>query len=103
MLASGAPLLSMYASSSKADRAPIAPAALTPEEPGYFSGVLPGAGPGTRYRLRLDDDETPMADPVSRLQPEGIRDPSKVVDPPAFAGRLMSGRRLPAGTGCRTA
>jgi maltooligosyltrehalose trehalohydrolase len=60
-----------------------APVALTAEERGYFSGLLPAAGPGTRYRLRLDD-ESLVADPASRLQPEGVHGPSMVVDPAAF-------------------
>jgi maltooligosyltrehalose trehalohydrolase len=59
------------------------PVALTAEERGYFSGFLPAAGPGTRYRLRLDD-ESLVADPASRLQPEGVHGPSMVVDPAAF-------------------
>jgi maltooligosyltrehalose trehalohydrolase len=59
------------------------PVALTAEERGYFSGFLLAARPGTRYRLRLDD-ETLVADPASRLQPEGVYGPSMVVDPAAF-------------------
>ncbi len=61
------------------------PQELTAEGRGYFSGVLAGAGPGTRYRLRLDDDQALIADPASRSQPEGIHGPSEVVDPAAFA------------------
>jgi maltooligosyltrehalose trehalohydrolase len=61
------------------------PVTLTAEERGYFSGFLPAAGPGTRYRLRLDDEETLMADPASRFQPDGVHGPSMVVDPAAFA------------------
>jgi maltooligosyltrehalose trehalohydrolase len=60
------------------------PVALTVEERGYFSGFLPVAGPGTRYRLRLDDEQTLVADPASRLQPEGVYGPSMVIDPAAF-------------------
>jgi maltooligosyltrehalose trehalohydrolase len=60
------------------------PVALTAEERGYFSGFLPAAGPGTRYRLRLDQ-QTLLADPASRWQPEGVHGPSMVVDPAAFA------------------
>src|SRR5215213_8161027 len=61
------------------------PVALTSEERGYFSGFLPAAGPGTRYRLRLDDEQTLVADPASRWQPEGVYGSSMVVDPAAFA------------------
>jgi len=60
-----------------------APVSLTPEERGYYSGFLPGAGPGARYRLRLADAPL-VADPASRLQPEGIHGPSEVVDAAAF-------------------
>jgi maltooligosyltrehalose trehalohydrolase len=59
--------------------------ALAAEERGYFSGLLPGAGVGTRYRLRLDEDDGLIADPASRWQPEGVHGPSAVVDPAAFA------------------
>jgi maltooligosyltrehalose trehalohydrolase len=47
---------------------------------GLFSGVAAGAGPGRRYRYRLDGgDELP--DPASSLQPEGVSGPSEVVGP----------------------
>jgi maltooligosyltrehalose trehalohydrolase len=57
--------------------------ALTPEAGGYFSGVVPGIGAGTRYRYRLDDAES-FPDPCSRFQPDGPRGPSMVVDPAAY-------------------
>ena len=60
------------------------PVALTAEERGYFSGFLPTAGPGTRYWLRLDNDAL-VADPASRVQPEGVHGPSEVVNAAAFA------------------
>jgi maltooligosyltrehalose trehalohydrolase len=66
-----------------------APVSLTPEERGYFSGFLPGAGPGARYRLRLSGEPL-VADPASRLQPEGIHGPSEVVDAAAFAWEVDS-------------
>ena len=50
---------------------------------GHFEGLVPGAGVGTRYRFKLDD-EGPYADPASRFQPEGPHGPSEVVDPGAF-------------------
>ena len=58
---------------------------LTPEPDGYFSGLVPGAGAGMRYRFRLDDDATLYPDPASRFQPDGPHGPSEVVDPDAFA------------------
>jgi maltooligosyltrehalose trehalohydrolase len=53
---------------------------LASEGNGYFSGLVPGRGAGTRYRFRLDDDELLYPDPVSRRQPEGPHGPSEVVD-----------------------
>jgi len=41
------------------------------------------AAPGEDYRLRPDDGEA-LPDPCSRHQPEGVRGPSRVVDPAAF-------------------
>jgi maltooligosyltrehalose trehalohydrolase len=67
---------------------------LVPEDRGYFSGLLPAAA-GTRYRFRLDDDETLIADPASRLQPEGVHGPSEVVDPAAFPWQVDAWRVPP--------
>jgi maltooligosyltrehalose trehalohydrolase len=49
---------------------------------GYHTGVVRDAGPGTRYRFRVDGEV--YADPASRAQPEGVHGPSEVVDPNAF-------------------
>jgi len=57
---------------------------LAPEEKGYFSGVVPGIGAGTKYRYRLEDGRL-YPDPCSRFQPEGPHGPSMVVDPNAYA------------------
>ncbi len=53
------------------------------EERGYFAAAVDGAGPGTRYRYRLDPagGRDALADPASRWQPEGVFGPSAV--PPA--------------------
>ena len=56
---------------------------LDAESDGWFSGVVPEAGPGTRYRYQLDGGET-YPDPCSRFQPEGVHGPSEVVDPSTF-------------------
>ena len=58
--------------------------ALTAENNGYFSGYLPGATPGQRYRFRLDGEAETFPDPVSRFQPEGPHGPSEIVDPGQF-------------------
>jgi maltooligosyltrehalose trehalohydrolase len=56
---------------------------LTAEAHGYFSGFVE-MGPGTRYRLRLDEGDARYPDPASRYQPEGPDGPSEVVDPASF-------------------
>jgi len=50
---------------------------------GIFERTGVDAPPGTRYRLR-PDDEGPFPDPASRFQPEGVHGPSEVVDPDAY-------------------
>ena len=49
----------------------------------YRVARVADAGPGTRYRYRLDG-EGPFPDPCSRSQPEGVHGPSETVDPAAF-------------------
>jgi maltooligosyltrehalose trehalohydrolase len=61
-----------------------APRPLTAATDGYFEGFVADAGPGTRYRFRLDDDRA-YPDPASRFQPDGPHGPSEVVDPSTFA------------------
>jgi maltooligosyltrehalose trehalohydrolase len=50
---------------------------------GYFTGLVPQAAAGTRYRFRLDGSEC-FPDPVSRFQPDGPHGASEVVDPSGF-------------------
>jgi maltooligosyltrehalose trehalohydrolase len=50
---------------------------------GYFSGIVPSAHAGSRYRFRLDGDRE-YPDPASRFQPEGPHGPSEVVDPAQY-------------------
>jgi maltooligosyltrehalose trehalohydrolase len=56
-------------------------APLEPGGEGTFEAVVEGAGPGTRYRYRLEGPEgdASLPDPASRLQPEGVHGPSQVV------------------------
>ncbi len=50
---------------------------------GWFELTTSAAGPGTRYRFRIDRDiEVP--DPASRYQPQDVHGPSEVIDPLAF-------------------
>ena len=62
---------------------------------GWWSG--PELAPGTDYAFLLDDDETPVPDPASRRQPEGVHGPSRVYDQGAFAWTDAGwrGRALP--------
>ena len=50
---------------------------------GVRAGVVPGSA-GDDYRFVLDGEELP--DPCSRWQPEGLRGPSRVLDPAALGG-----------------
>jgi pullulanase/glycogen debranching enzyme len=61
----------------------IGSAALAAEATGYYSGFVPNAEVGARYRFRIDDGEA-FPDPASRFQPDGPNGPSVVVDPSAF-------------------
>jgi len=56
---------------------------LAHEADGYFSGLVPHARPGTRYRIALDGGDA-YPDPASRFQPDGPHGPSEVIDPAAF-------------------
>lgn len=58
--------------------------ALEPEADGYHSGTVTSAGPGTRYRFRLDNGGNLYPDPASRFQPQGPDGPSEVIDASAF-------------------
>ncbi|HKN86562.1 MAG TPA: malto-oligosyltrehalose trehalohydrolase [Nitrospiraceae bacterium] len=49
----------------------------------YWTGVVPQAKAGMRYRYRLDG-EILCPDPCSRYQPEGPHGPSLIVDPRQF-------------------
>jgi len=50
---------------------------------GWHEAVEAAAGPGTRYRYRIDGAEM-VTDTASRFQPEDAEGPSEVVDPAAF-------------------
>ncbi len=56
---------------------------MDPEGNGYYTASLSAAGPGTRYFYLLNGKEL-RPDPVSRFQPEGVKGPSKVIDPYEF-------------------
>jgi maltooligosyltrehalose trehalohydrolase len=54
---------------------------------GWFSGLVPRAGPGSLYRFRLDDEPGLFPDPASRFQPDGPHGPSEVVAPDRYRWR----------------
>jgi len=56
---------------------------LTAESSGYFSGIAE-AGPGTRYRFRVDRADHVYPDPASRFQPDGPHGPSCIINPKEF-------------------
>jgi maltooligosyltrehalose trehalohydrolase len=57
---------------------------LNRETDGHFRGFIENACAGTRYRFRLDDDDTLYPDPASGFQPEGPHGDSEVIDPTGF-------------------
>lgn len=60
-----------------------APIPVERDASGWASVVLAGAGPGTRYRYRIDGGLV-VPDPASRFQPEDVHGPSEVIDPGSF-------------------
>ncbi|MEZ5652578.1 MAG: glycogen debranching protein GlgX [Burkholderiaceae bacterium] len=61
---------------------------------GWFEVVTDAAGPGSRYRYRVDDD-TPVPDPASRAQQDGPHGYSLVVDPSDYRWRDSGWQGLP--------
>lgn len=53
-------------------------------EGGWFALRVAGAGPGTRYRFRIDGDMQ-VPDPASRSNPDDVHAASEVIDPRSFA------------------
>ncbi|MFN2495640.1 MAG: malto-oligosyltrehalose trehalohydrolase [Pseudonocardiaceae bacterium] len=70
---------------------------MTPANGGWWRADVEGAGAGSDYAFRLDDDDIPRPDPRSRWQPEGVHAPSRVYDHDAFAwtDQGWTGRALP--------
>lgn len=48
------------------------------DEFGFWSITLDNLHPGDRYQFILDDSESPLPDPASRWQPEGVHGPSAI-------------------------
>jgi 1,4-alpha-glucan branching enzyme/maltooligosyltrehalose trehalohydrolase len=55
-----------------------------PSAKDWYQLFVPEAGPGTRYRWRIDGDLA-VPDPASRSNPDGVHDFSEVIEPQAFA------------------
>jgi maltooligosyltrehalose trehalohydrolase len=53
--------------------------AMNPAQEGYWELLVDGVKPGQRYLFGIGDEFFP--DPASRFQPEGVHEPSGVVDP----------------------
>lgn len=60
----------------------------------WFETHAPDAGPGTRYRFRIDG-ELDIADPVSHFQPEDVQGPSEVIDHSAYQWQAPDWKGLP--------
>lgn len=58
--------------------------ALTPEEGGYFSGLVHELKAGDLYGFRVDGSRDLFPDPASRFQPQGPHGPSQIVDASRF-------------------
>ena len=69
---------------------------LMKDEAGYFSGLVPIATAGMRYRYRLDNGEA-YPDPCSRYQPEGPHGSSVILDPSTYewCTQRWAGVRMP--------
>ncbi|MDQ4011360.1 MAG: malto-oligosyltrehalose trehalohydrolase [Actinomycetota bacterium] len=64
---------------------------------GWWGVEVDGAGTGSDYAFRLDDEDTALPDPRSRWQPNGVHAASRVYDHRAFTwtDQGWTGRALP--------
>src|SRR5687768_4683236 len=62
------------------------PQAMARDSRGVHAADVPALLPGSRYRYSLDGN-TPVPDPASRWQPDGVHGASAIDDPRAFAWR----------------
>ena len=61
---------------------------------GWFAASIAGAGAGTRYKFRIDD-EIDVPDPASAFQPEDVSGPSEVIDHRSYQWRAADWRGRP--------
>jgi maltooligosyltrehalose trehalohydrolase len=67
---------------------------LEPAAHGYHSAIVSEVLPGARYLYRLNGERT-LPDPASRSQPDGVHEPSEVIDPRSFPWSDGDWRGLP--------
>jgi maltooligosyltrehalose trehalohydrolase len=70
---------------------------MTLDHGGWWRTDVPDAGFGASYAYLLDDDETPLPDPRSLWQPNGVHSASRLYDHDAFfwTDRDWTGHQLP--------
>ena len=70
---------------------------MTPTTSGWWRTDVAGAGVGSDYAFRLDDEDTALPDPRSRWQPDGVHAPSRVYDHHTFewSDQHWTGRAVP--------
>ena len=56
---------------------------MEPSDNGYLEKELADAGPGNRYKLRINNGLI-LPDPVSRFLPEGLNGETEIIDPISF-------------------
>ncbi len=61
---------------------------------GWFETHVADAGPGTRYRFRIDG-ELDIPDPISHFQPNDITGPSEVIDHSVYRWQCAGWKGLP--------
>jgi maltooligosyltrehalose trehalohydrolase len=90
---------SVWAPDRERVRLVIGPAVhpMTRDENGWWHAEVAGTGAGTDYAFLLDDEDTPLPDPRSSWQPEGVHGPSRRYEQDAFAwtDQHWRGRALP--------
>ncbi|HEX8629552.1 MAG TPA: malto-oligosyltrehalose trehalohydrolase [Catenuloplanes sp.] len=71
--------------------------AMRRRDDGWWHLEVPDAGPGTDYAFSLDGHDSPLPDPRSLWQPEGVHGSSRVYDHAAFqwTDDGWTGRQLP--------
>jgi maltooligosyltrehalose trehalohydrolase len=69
---------------------------MAPTDDGVWRVTVPDTGRGTDYAFLLGDDDTPLPDPRSRWQPDGVHGPSRLYDPAAYDWKddAWTGRQL---------